>query len=225
MDVAATPPHARGSLNADDLRGPILITFLTDRLTGRFMAAVETGRADELLEQAIGDDAAELVSELPEGVHLRGATMSVGRGAGTVLPAIEIFRAGTDDLVRVVFWSGIAIAFAKAVRGAYVFVTARMGKERPLLSPEALIQLAASEVLEARDAPEKLQFVSITSARDLHHAYSSTPYLPYDYGDVFVIILTAGHDPGDDIYGFVMAADGTTTYRWRVRVDHNGHPI
>jgi hypothetical protein len=219
--VAGAPSDARGSLNADDLRGPVLITFLADRLPRPFLAAEDA----ELLDQAIREDAADLMSELPAGVQIRGARMSVGRGAGTVLPAIELFRAVTDDAARLAFWAGTGIAFAEGVRRAYGYVTARMGKQLPLLSPEALIHLAASEVLEGKDAPEHLQFVSITSVHDLHHAYSTSPYLPYDYGDVFVIILTAAHDQSDYIYGFVMAADGTMSYKWSLRVDHNGHPV
>jgi hypothetical protein len=184
---------------------------------------VETGQAAGQLKQAIDNDTPDLRSRLPNDVQLRPAAMSSGRGAGTVLPAIELWRSVTDDLVRITFWAGGAIAFAKAVRHAYDYVRAKIG-HRPLVSPEGLIQLAAADVLDSPDAPNELRFLSITPVRDLHHAYSSTPYLPYDIGDVFVIVLAAGRDPLE-IYGFVVAGDGTISHQWRVRVDNEGHPL
>lgn len=56
--MAETPPadsrelHA-SLLNADQLRGPLLITFLSDRLPRPFLAEMETGTAATLLDQAI----------------------------------------------------------------------------------------------------------------------------------------------------------------------------
>ena len=201
----------------------MLLSFLSDRLPKPFLAIVETGRGADELQRAIDDETPDLRSQLPNDVQLRPAAMSSGRGAGTVLPAIELWRSVTDDLVRITFWVGGAIAFAKAVKHVYTVVKAKVG-HRPLVSPEGLIQLAAAEVLDAGEAPTELRFLSITPVRDLHHAYSGTPYLPYDSGDVFVIVLTAGRDPVD-IYGFVVAGDGTISYQWRVRVDYDGHPI
>jgi hypothetical protein len=223
--MAENPPEfAASSLNAENLRGPLLMTFLTDRFPESYLAALEMGTAAERLKQAVAEEAADLAAELPQGVELRTASMSVGRGAGTVLPAIEIWRAITDDAVRITFWIGQAIAFAFAVKRIYRYIADRVGKHPPLVSPEVLIQLSAAEVLESGDPPADLQFGSITSISDLHHAYSSSPYLPYDYGDVYVIVLTAGSEPRH-VYGFVMSADGTIVHQWHVRIDFDGHPV
>jgi hypothetical protein len=217
------PEFAAASLNVDDLRGRLLLTFPADRFPESFLAAIESGTATRRLDQAIAEEAGKLASELSDGIELRGAAMSVGRGAGTVLPAIEIWRVVTDEAVRITFWVGGLIAFAKAVKRVYGYLTKGSRKQRPLVSPEVLIQLSAAEVFEAVDAPRELHFGSITSVGDLHHVYSTSSYVPYDYGDVFVVVLTAGADPSH-IYGFVWAADGTMIHRWHVAVDFNGHP-
>ena len=147
---------AEASLNLDELRGRILISFPTSPTASRDLYAQVFGeqgghadlsrderdelsiKVERLRGEAAVEEASELAANLPEGVAIRGASMHVGRGASAMLPSLELWHTMSDEAGRVMVWLAAGGLLTHAVKRTYDFVRSRL-RGKPLVSPEGLI--------------------------------------------------------------------------------------